>query len=239
MIKLNNIIIRPTIFNDKTSQVWKIDDAFPTVCEVSWEFESEAEFMHLAQLKQLMDTKMVKVANLYISYLPYARQDKNIDNSKTFALHTFSMLLNTLNFQKVIIEDVHSPVALELIKNSETIIPSPDKLAEELNAIVCFPDNGAASKYKTKKSSVTLEKTRNQTTGELKMAPLKAHITGNVLIFDDLCDKGGTFILAAKELYNAGANEVYLYVSHGIFSAGLEPLKQAGIKRIFTLKGEM
>jgi hypothetical protein len=31
---------------------------------------------------------------------------------------------------------------------------------------------------------------------------------------------------------------VHLYVTHGIFSRGLAPLRESGIKRIFTHKGE-
>jgi len=36
-----------------------------------------------------------------------------------------------------------------------------------------------------------------------------------------------------------GAKDVALYVSHGIFSKGLEPLREGGIKRIFTKDGEV
>jgi phosphoribosylpyrophosphate synthetase len=59
-----------------------------------------------------------------------------------------------------------------------------------------------------------------------------------VLIVDDICDGGKTFELLAKDLYNAGAEEVNLFVTHGLFSKGLIPLKLAGIKRIFTNKGQ-
>jgi len=58
------------------------------------------------------------------------------------------------------------------------------------------------------------------------------------MIVDDICDGGATFILLAKELYAAGAKEVNLFVTHGIFSKGLIPLYEAGIKRIFTQDGE-
>ena len=62
MIKFNGIIVRPTIFPDGTSQVWKLanlsedDDAEN---HILWEFEDEAEIFHLAQLVELV--KLVKV----------------------------------------------------------------------------------------------------------------------------------------------------------------------------------
>ena len=61
----------------------------------------------------------------------------------------------------------------------------------------------------------------------------------NVLVWDDLCDAGGTFILLAKELLTNGAKEVNLFVSHGLFTKGTQILFDAGIKRIFTKEREI
>ena len=36
----------------------------------------------------------------------------------------------------------------------------------------------------------------------------------NILIIDDICSKGGTFTHTAKALKAAGADEIYLYVTH-------------------------
>src|SRR5689334_7783330 len=112
MIKLNGNEITPTIFPDGTSQVWKL---YPKpknlVNVVEWKFENEAEFLHLAQLKHLIDSFGGKCF-LEISYLPYARQDKETSNETTFALNPFSDLLNSLNFEGVSIFDPHSDIAL-------------------------------------------------------------------------------------------------------------------------------
>jgi len=44
---------------------------------------------------------------------------------------------------------------------------------------------------------------------------------GNAIIVDDICDGGRTFIELAKCLKPA-CDKVYLYVTHGIFSKGLD-----------------
>ena len=36
----------------------------------------------------------------------------------------------------------------------------------------------------------------------------------NVLIIDDICSRGGTFLHSAKALKAAGANRIFLYVTH-------------------------
>lgn len=240
MIKLNKTPVTVTIFPDKTSQVWKLPHKLGKIAHIDWEFESEAEFIHLAQLKDLLDAELVEQVSLHISYLPYARQDKPVSNSTTFALSTFAKLLNSLNFTEVTFDDVHSRKAVQLVNRSKDKAPYVSKLVRENDFNVCYPDEGARERYELMgKARVVLKKERNQLTGELSMQPLEWKISGDYLIVDDICDGGGTFILAAKELYKAGADSVHLYVSHGIFSKGLEPLREAGIKRIFTLKGEV
>ena len=58
----------------------------------------------------------------------------------------------------------------------------------------------------------------------------------NVLIIDDICSKGGTFYHSAKRLKEAGAANIYLYVTHcesTIYEGEL--LKEDSlIKHIFT-----
>lgn len=44
------------------------------------------------------------------------------------------------------------------------------------------------------------------------------------LIVDDICDGGGTFIGLAEELKRKNAGKIYLAVSHGIFSKGIDKL---------------
>jgi hypothetical protein len=152
MIKLNEQIITPTMFPDKTSQVWKIQDwSFrdTTMGFIEWRFETEAEFLHVAQLKSLLDS-MGYVSILHMPYLPYARQDHSVSNNTTFALHTFAKLLNSLSFYKVQCIDPHSSMASELIKNLDIIWPTKriNTLIEELKVdLVCYPDSGAVSKY--------------------------------------------------------------------------------------------
>lgn len=240
MIKLNGIPVNITIFPDKTSQVWKVE-GIKRFNFVTWEFEHEGEFMHLAQLKDLLDAELTENF-LTVNYLPYARQDKPLSNSTAFALFTFSKLLNSLRFDRVSMFDVHSYKATALIKNSHNELPvtQVSALYSEYKWNLCFPDKGASERYPLGNyTPLILEKTRDQLTGALTMNSLTQKLNGGYLIVDDICDGGGTFILAANELYKAGASDVYLYVSHGIFSKGTQVLRDAGIKRIFTLKGEV
>lgn len=253
MITLNGYPLEVTIFPDKTSQVWKLHESVLTFsfALIRWDFENESEFMHLAQLKTLLDEYNVP-SRLVIEYLPYGRQDKDVSNNSTFALNTFAKLLNSLQFKEVIVLDPHSSKARLLIDNCEEYYAT-DELD---NAIydtqcdtLCYPDKGAVSKYTGSYSWLNSvrnlfvlhgEKVRDESTGNITKYELIGDPKGKkVLIIDDICDGGATFKLLAKELLDKGAESVNLFVTHGIFSKGTKTLFDSGIDRIFTKKGEV
>lgn len=247
MILLNGNPLNITVFPDNTSQVWKLPDHIfgrDSWVHIHWSFTNEGELMHLAQLKMLLDSRGVRSA-LRITYLPYGRQDKDISNTTTFALHTFAHILNSLDFEEVIIHDPHSSVALKLIKNSKAYFPIKNflKVLELVQPdMLCFPDKGAQERYKdlVKIPSIYAEKQRNQDTGEITGLALSSKpmiINQKILIVDDICDGGTTFIKVAETL-SFYTDEMDLYVTHGIFSKGLKPFFDSGIKRIFTQDGE-
>lgn len=260
MIKCNGIEIKPTIFPDRTSQVWQTGlDFTENSFTIDWVFENEAELFQLVQLVYLIrnvplplhlgEPKLV----LNIPYLPYGRQDKEVTDSTTFALFPFGEIINSLNFQEVRTIDAHSE-ASKYINNLRDEFPKDNiHVAMELKEnsrtfnvdAMCYPDKGAEKRYRHSLDYRTLElivgdKTRDQQTGYITDYKLDGDPKGKkVLIVDDICDGGMTFILLTKELIAKGAKEVNLYVTHGIFSKGIEVLKEAGINRVFTRKGEV
>lgn len=248
MILFNGNPLSVTMFPDRTSQVWKLNDQIlntTNYAHITWHFENEGEFMHLAQLQALLQTKGFTTC-LRLSYLPYARQDKAISNTSTFALNVFAHMLNALHFDEVIIMDPHSQDAIKMIYNSRAEYPVDTVLYlfdEYEHNLLCYPDKGALSKYTEiyKCSYMYGEKVRDQLTGHITSYEIKGQsVAGQkVLIVDDICDGGMTFILLAKDLLKAGAIEVNLFVTHGIFSKGLKPLFDSGINKIFTKDGEV
>lgn len=238
MFFVNGELVNLTIFPDGTSQVWKLpmDNILKHIkCNIKWGFGSEADVIHLAQLVDLL-REYYNDLSLEIIYLPYGRQDKEVSNSSTFALKSFAKILNSFEFSEVIIHDPHSNEALALIKNSVALYPISDVCAEmRNNDLIAYPDNGAFLKYFSIYGFpyVVGSKVREQSTGKITSYELVGEVKGKrVLIVDDICDGGATFCLLAKELYAKGALEVNLFVTHGIFSKGLSPLREANIRRV-------
>ena len=60
------------------------------------------------------------------------------------------------------------------------------------------------------------------------------HLKKDVTIVDDISDGGRSFIELAAVLRKRNVGKIYLYVTHGIFSKGLDVLFEAGIDEVFT-----
>ncbi len=251
MISINGVFVTPTVFPDKTSQVWKLPSELLDLVYkensaiVLWDFESEAELIHVAQVKTLLDTLTDNVI-LSMPYLPYGRQDKRISNESTFALRSFAGLINAMKFSRVSVLDAHNHDRARMIDNLEdrsarkSIEDALDALGPFGVDTILFPDSGALVRYRNGINMPVrcADKIRDQETGNILGIKIIGSVKGKkLLIVDDICDGGATFIAlaaAAKE-----AKSISLYVTHGIFSRGTKVLFDAGINRIFTYKGEI
>jgi len=187
----------------------------------------------------------VKVINLFIPYFPAARQDRVMVKGEPLTVKVYADLLNVLNLNKVTVFDAHSEVTPAVLNNCAAI--SNHRFIQEVlkqtgqNCLLISPDGGALKKiYKVSEflggvPVVECSKSRDVTTGKLKGFKVYADdLEGkDCLIVDDICDGGGTFIGLAEELKNKNCGNIYLAVSHGIFSQGFEKFKPA-FKKLFT-----
>lgn len=87
------------------------------------------------------------------------------------------------------------------------------------NLITFFPDEGAMKRYSSMLNFPYAFgiKDRDWNSGDIKGLKLMNSeiIEGkNVLIIDDICSRGGTFYHSAKALKEAGAKNIYLYITH-------------------------
>lgn len=201
-------------------------------------------FMALAEHVEVYRRLGKERIDVVYPYFPYARQDRVMERDEPFSLKVFCDLLNSLNLSSVEIWDAHSDVAPAIIKNCHNI--SQDSLVcktlpNNLLSTHLFvsPDAGAykkLSKLITDDQQIAIGvKNRDAGgnithTGVYSPVPMEGR---DCVIVDDICDGGRTFIELAKALKEKGSASITLYVTHGIFSKGLEVLKPY-IDRIYT-----
>lgn len=219
---------------------------------------NDGDVMPLALLSSAIDNLISATATkiLVLPYLPYGRADRRFTDGDCFGLKVFGNIIDGLQFEKVYTFDVHSPIARKYIANLHNLSPetrindvllkivkaeiTEGALPDQPNLGILLPDKGAA-RYNLKKLGYLIfqaNKIRESQTGKLKgfTVPTKNELKDidSLLIVDDICDGGGTFIGLADELKKVAPRvDLYLYVSHGIFSAGLGRLGTA-FKKIFT-----
>lgn len=221
----------------------KIDNAFFTVQG----YDKDTLFA-LALAKEAVDKLVPQgsaMKTVVFGFLPNARYDRHMFKGDAAALKVFANLVNAMEFDAVCALDTHSNVAENLFKCFHNL-PQKEFAAHfasdpRIDYLVA-PDAGAAKKIaetakEVEKPYITMSKVRNLKTGEITGMRILDDVDltdKTVMILDDICDGGRTFIEAAKHLREAGAKRVELYVTHGIFSKGVENLLDNGIDHIYT-----
>lgn len=179
---------------------------------------------------------------LTITYLLAARMDRRMSSGEPLTLKIVANLINAMNYISVNIFDPHSEVALTLIDRSEAL-SNYTFIDTVLNTVVypllVVPDAGAVKKSDALVQVFNLERvfaTKKRDPKDGKITDVQTDtkwLGGNdCLIVDDICDGGATFTNIAKVLVSKGAGKIYLAVSHGIFSKGIDALEN--IDHVFT-----
>ena len=181
-----------------------------------------------------------------LPYLPGARADRGVP----FGANVYGEFLTNLFLDQVITLDPHSAVAPMMIMNGDqphdmgnnvTVFPFERIIKREIQNVesdqmpqpyvgVIAPDKGAVDRA-TRAARVMgipvyrAEKSRDFETGRLTGFHMIDELPseGRLLIVDDICDGGGTFIGLA-EAAGLDPERVDLWVTHGVFSKGVNGL---------------
>ena len=136
-----------------------------------------------------------------------ARMDRVMSFNEAFSLEIVANAINSIHPTKVTLCEAHSERAVALISNSQNMLLNP--WVKE-SRVLCFPDEGALERYSNlfrRNPKIICTKTRDPQTGELKGFAIQRESgdyafkeAENILVVDDLCDRGGTFMGIAELL---------------------------------------
>ena len=205
---------------------------------VLWTYETDASIFELLLFDEVM-AKLEHRYKLVIGYMPYSRMDRVHEANTAFSLKVIVQLLSeqTSALEEVFVLDPHSPETLNKFKEFGMKVQEIDySLADEVMEFanvnldktwIVFPDKGAANRYDYYKypNVIICEKTRNFATGAIESVKVETssntfitkEIKPNLIVIDDLCSYGGTFIkvLEAIEKHpDINFDEAWLIVTH-------------------------
>lgn len=191
--------------------------------DVYWHYENDESIFELFLLDDAIHSRG-QVYNLYIGYMPYSRMDRIQNPGTAFSLDVLTRMITRMTkaILNIYVLDPHSPVTIEKLNSYRPGLAHEIdySLAEDVitytgintnDAWFVFPDKGAAKRYNYEAypNVIICEKVRDFATG--KIEGIKAHIhketkrpaeNAPIIIIDDLCSYGGTFVGAIKAVEN-------------------------------------
>lgn len=224
------IYINGEPFGDKKFPNNEINYKKPKLSEIEntiyFYFESNEDFFNLILLRDYIFKQNTSDVILNIPYFPYSRMDREI-GEQIFSLKYVTNLLNRAYFQEINFFDAHSPVLLDNLRigTSHPLIDVLEKQKIPHYDFILFPDKGASLKYSEQFANSNIDsgvivgnKTRDKVTGKITSYNIETggwDLEGStILIVDDICSYGGTFLMASEALQKYKPKDILLWVSH-------------------------
>ena len=178
-----------------------------------------------------------------IPYYGYARQDRKMTSRVPISAADVARLLEAMGVDRVIAVDLHCGqiqgffgprVPVDNLEAAQTGVDYFGKLDPPLkNPVIVSPDAGGvyrAQQFQNKLHKLTGEEPgiamiikQRAKAGVIRKMDLVGTVDGcDAIIVDDMIDSGGTLCKAAKEIENYGANRVFAFATHGLFSGNAD-----------------
>jgi ribose-phosphate pyrophosphokinase len=180
-----------------------------------------------------------------LPYLAYSREDK-VKPGESLATAWVGALLKASAFDEIWTVDLHSehdkqlfPLPLESLSPA-AIFGECLRKSELTDASFVAPDEGAIARCEAVKSAagntsgeiVHFQKLRTAS-GIVHHSPV-GRVGRRAVIVDDVLDTGATLVSACEKLITAGAAELHICVTHGLFAGqSWQGLWSLPVKRIY------
>ncbi|WP_305094244.1 ribose-phosphate diphosphokinase [Prescottella sp. R16] len=185
-----------------------------------------------------------------LPFYPYARQDKKHRGREPISARLIADLLKTAGADRIITVDLHTDQIQGFFDGPVDHMHAQGQLADHVrdnygteNICVVSPDAGrvkVAEKWADALDGAPLafvHKTRDPLVpNQVKSNRVVGDVAGRTcVLIDDMIDTGGTIAGAVEVLKNAGAGDVIIATTHGVFSdPAAERLANCGAKEVIT-----
>ncbi|MEJ5920088.1 MULTISPECIES: ribose-phosphate diphosphokinase [unclassified Corynebacterium] len=185
-----------------------------------------------------------------LPFFPYARQDKKHRGREPISARLVADLLKAAGADRIVSVDLHTDQIQGFFDGPVDHMHAMPILADHIktnytleNLVVVSPDAGrvkASEKWANTLGDVPMafiHKTRSvDVANEIVANRVVGDVSGKTcLLIDDMIDTGGTIAGAVQVLREAGAQDVIIATTHGVFSGpARERLSACGAREILT-----
>ncbi|MCX6752337.1 MAG: ribose-phosphate diphosphokinase [Candidatus Nomurabacteria bacterium] len=202
--------------------------------------------------------KESKHIELFVPYLPYARQDRENKKGEAVSADVLCGILKSFGVKKLITYDCHflpkpgnferNGLQIENRSAGKQLFSYAKKYFDKEKFVVISPDEGSSYFIENAQGcechSLTKVRHESKATGEKTGIHADIHkIEGevdvenkNVCILDDIISTGGTIIRAIEHLKSRGAKKIIVGATHGVFAGEkiAEKILKASCEKIFV-----
>ncbi|MBI2442717.1 MAG: ribose-phosphate pyrophosphokinase [Candidatus Levybacteria bacterium] len=210
---------------------------------------TDRNYIELFLLLDAATRNGAKSVTAVIPYVGYSRQDHVFRTGEARSLEVMINFIETAGATRMIGFDFHSiklpelftipvthlsalPLFAATIKqngwlDNETVLVSPDMGGLRRLGILADMLSGMAM--------TSVEKNRDLATGSIGASGVHGEVKRRCLIVDDMISSGRTIVQAAEILSQNGAEEIYVFATHPVFSEDAEKILQESVaRRVFV-----
>lgn len=238
--------IKHFLFKSGENHVQLLSDYSGHEIDLFFKYGGDASLFKLAMIVDALKRQGYVDLSLTIPYFPGARQDRVCNSGEALSVKVYADFINNMGFRKVSVFDAHSDVVAAVVNNCRVVKNWEfvrDHIREHSsNYSLVSPDAGAnkkifdLAKFLGGPRVIRADKIRNVIDGAIIGTEVYADdLTGESLVLcDDICAGGRTFIELAKKLKEKNAAKIILIVSHYEGTANKTALREAGIDKVIT-----
>jgi len=204
---------------------------------------TDTHYFELFLLADAAKRSGAKSVTAVVPYLGYQRQDHIFRDGEAVSLNVIVNTMQSVKIDKVISFDLHTIKIPEIFSIPMVHQSALSLFVEEikkqgwdgLDTVLVSPDMGGIRRIELISQMLrdmpyaTIDKNRDVTTGKIDMTSVTGEVTHRALIVDDMISSGGTIVKAAKLLREKGAKEIYVFVTHPVFSADASTILQDSV----------
>ena len=201
--------------------------------------------MELLLVVDALKRSSAKTITAVIPYFGYARQDRKVAPRTSISAKVVANLISNAGATRVVTVDLHAgqiqgffDMPVDNLYTAPLFAKYIKKKFSSKKLICVSPDVGGVARTRDLanriKADLAIIDKRRPAPGKSEVMNILGNVKNKTcIIVDDIIDSGGTIINAVNALIKNGANEVYVFISHGVLSGdAAKKIKNSKIKKL-------
>jgi len=203
-------------------------------------------YMELFIMIDALKRASAKTINIIMPYYGYCRQDRKSSARQPISSKLMADLLTQAGATRVFCMDLHAAqiqgffnIPIDNFAGLPVFVSYIKKHIDTNNMVIVSPDHGGATRARKfadnfSNAPIAIMDKRRPAPNACEVMSIIGDVKGKTaVIVDDIVDTAGSAVAAVKALKDAGANDVYMFATHGLLSGpAIERIKNSDLKKL-------